>query len=76
MIVEDVAVAERVFEALGFPAQRESWGGRLPGFGSWTIRIGVNDVAAKAEDLRRRGTKWKARTRSDGNDAGPHDWPD
>jgi hypothetical protein len=26
------------------------------GPGSWSIRIGVNDVAAKADDLRRRGT--------------------
>jgi hypothetical protein len=36
------------------------------GPGSWTIRIGVNDVAAKAEDLRRRGTRFEARTRPEG----------
>jgi hypothetical protein len=34
VFVDDVALAERVFvEALGFPAQRESWSGKVPGFG-------------------------------------------
>jgi hypothetical protein len=33
------------------------------GPGAWTIRIGVNDVAAKAEDLRRRGTRFETRAR-------------
>jgi hypothetical protein len=36
------------------------------GPGSWAIRIGVNDVTAKAEDLRRRGTSFELR--SDPND--------
>lgn len=31
------------------------------GPGSWAIRIGVNDVEAKAEDLRRRGTAFEHR---------------
>jgi hypothetical protein len=30
------------------------------GPGSWTIRIGVNDLAAKATDLRRRGTAFES----------------
>ena len=34
VIVEDVAVAERVFvDVLGFPPQRDSWGSKHPGFG-------------------------------------------
>jgi hypothetical protein len=36
------------------------------GPGSWTIRIGVNDVAAKAEDLRRRGTRFETRAQPGG----------
>jgi hypothetical protein len=31
------------------------------GPGAWTIRIGVNDVGAKAEDLSRRGTAFETR---------------
>jgi hypothetical protein len=34
------------------------------GPGSWAIRIGVNDVAAKADDLRRRGTAFEERCTS------------
>jgi hypothetical protein len=51
------------------------------GPGSWTIRIGVNDIEAKAEDLRRRGTAFETRTRPDGGkpllrvDTGPLDVP-
>src|SRR5262249_8054356 len=34
VIVDDVAVAERVFvEALGFPEPRPSWSGKVPGYG-------------------------------------------
>jgi hypothetical protein len=36
------------------------------GPGSWAIRIAVNDVDAKAEDLRRRGTAFEVRS-------APHD---
>jgi hypothetical protein len=35
------------------------------GPGSWTIRIGVNNIEAKAEDLRRRGTAFETRTPPD-----------
>lgn len=50
------------------------------GPGSWTIRIGVNDVAAKAADLRRRGTAFETRSREGGRsvlrvDTGPLDVP-
>jgi hypothetical protein len=41
----------------------ETWGP-----GAWAIRIGVNDVAAKSEDLHRRGTAFEiCHTRRDGN---------
>ena len=42
-------------------AALDSWGP-----GPWTIQIGVNDIEAKAEDLRRRGTMFQTRTRPDG----------
>jgi len=50
------------------------------GPGSWTIRIGVNDVAAKAADLRRRGTEFETRSLDAGRpvlrvDTGPLDVP-
>jgi hypothetical protein len=47
-LLEPVAAGE-VRESL------ETWGS-----GSWTIRIGVNDLAAKATDLRRRGTAFES----------------
>lgn len=53
----------------------EAWGP-----GSWTIQIGVNDLAAKAEDLRRRGTKFDTRESERAGpvlrvDTGPMDVP-
>lgn len=53
----------------------ETWGP-----GSWTIRIGVNDLAAKADDLRRRGTTFESHEADvDGTvlrvDTGPMDVP-
>jgi hypothetical protein len=39
------------------------------GPGSWAIRIGVNDVAAKADDLRRRGTPFEPCSSGDGRAA-------
>jgi hypothetical protein len=67
-IVEPVAPGE-VRDSL------DTWGP-----GSWTIRIGVNDVAAKAVDLRRRGTPFELREQPDGKpllrvDTGPLDVP-
>jgi catechol 2,3-dioxygenase-like lactoylglutathione lyase family enzyme len=47
-----------LLEPVGAGEVRESldtWGP-----GSWTIRIGVNDLAAKATDLRRRGTAFES----------------
>jgi hypothetical protein len=40
----------------------EAWGP-----GSWAIRIGVNDLEAKADDLRRRATGFDYRTGSEGD---------
>jgi hypothetical protein len=50
------------------------------GPGSWTIQIGVNDLVAKAADLRRRGTAFGTLTSPDGGsvlrvDTGPLDVP-
>ena len=43
------------------------------GPGAWAIGIGVNDLEAKAEDLRRRGTEFASRERADGT---PSLWVD
>jgi hypothetical protein len=40
----------------------ETWGP-----GSWAIRIGVNDLSAKADDLRRRGTTFEASSEPGGD---------
>jgi hypothetical protein len=50
------------------------------GVGPWTIQIGVNDIEAKAEDLRRRRTRFETRVRQNGTprlrvDTGPLDVP-
>lgn len=50
------------------------------GPGSWTIRIAVNDLDAKAEDLRRRGTSFESYESEDAGtvlraDTGPLDVP-